>query len=90
MEIISRTTYMYSINKELLLARLAYLNEINDNEDYDDITGTVSQKVKELVENAEITSYMVLEAVYDYLKDKLKENVDEVDKHTKDIISFLN
>lgn len=81
---------MLNTNKELLLARLAYLNEINEKGGFDPIAGKVSQKVEELVENAEITSYMVLESVFNYLNEKLRENVDEADQYAKEIISFLN
>ena len=81
---------MLNINKELLLARLAYLDEINEKTGSDPIASRVSEKVRELIQSGEIISYMSLESVYNYLDEKLRENMDNADQYAREIISFLN
>ena len=81
---------LYNVSKELLLARLGYLDEIKESKGIDEIDKMVSQKVKDLVESGEINTYMALESVYDYLDEKLRENIENSDLYVKEIISFIN
>ena len=81
---------MVSISKELLFARLSYLEEIRNKPGSPPINPRVSTKMQELIEEGEITSYMALESVYSFLDEKLQEDESEVDNYAKEIISFLN
>lgn len=81
---------MISINKELLIARLSYLDEIHSKPGGKPTNPNVISKIKELIEEGEISSYMTLESVYNYLEEKLGEDVTKADSYAKEIISFLN
>ena len=81
---------MVSINKELLIARLNYLDEINNKPGSEPVNPVVRLKVKELVEKGEIATYMALESVYSFLNEKLAEDESQADTYAKEIISFLS
>ena len=81
---------MLSIEKELLIARLNYLDEIHEKPGSDPVDLKVSQKVKDLIEVGEISSFMLLESVYFYLDEKTKEDKTEVDQFAREIISFID
>ncbi len=80
---------MISIEKELLNARLHYLEELSEKSGDQSFNPMVTDKVKQLIKEGEITNYMVLESVYSYLEEKLKEDSEQVDEYADEIISFL-
>lgn len=81
---------MLNINKELLIARLSYLNEIHQKPGLEPIDPKISEKIEQMIETGAIKSYMVLESVYTYLKEKLKEDHTLVDQYANEIISFID
>lgn len=81
---------MLNINKQLLFARLDYLNEIKSSYDSESLQQQITGKIRELVENEEITTYMALESVYNYLTEKMVQDVSQADHYAKEIISFIN
>ena len=80
---------MISIEKELLNARLHYLEELSEKSSDQSFNPMVTDKVKQLIKEGEITNYMALESVYSYLEEKLKEDSEQVDEYADEIISFL-
>lgn len=81
---------MLEIEKELLLARLHYLNEIDRKPSGEGIDPEVSKKIRQLVDEGEISDYLALESVYSFLKEKAETGDQQVDKNAAEIISFLN
>ena len=81
---------MFSINKELLIARLSYLDELSKKPGAKAVNPIVKIKVKELIENGKISDYMALESVYSFLGEKIDQDDSQVDSYAKEIISFLN
>lgn len=81
---------MSSIKKELLIARLSYLDELGSKPGSKGTNPVVRAKVKELIETGEITDYMALESVFSFLEEKLEHDQSQVDSYAKEIISFLN
>ena len=80
---------MLNIEKELLTARLHYLEELSQKPGGSSFNPMVSEKVTQLIKEGEITNYMALESVYSYLEEKLNEDSERVDKFAEEIISFL-
>ena len=80
---------MLSIEKELLTARLHYLEELSQKPGSSNFNPMVAEKVTQLIKEGEITNYMALESVYSYLEEKLNEDGERVDKFAEEIISFL-
>lgn len=81
---------MSNINKELLIARLSYLNELSDKPGSKAVNPLVVTKVKELIDSGDITNYMALESVYSFLEEKVENDESQADKYAREIISFLN
>ena len=81
---------MSSIKKELLIARLSYLDEISNKPGAKATNPVVTAKVKELIEKEEIMDYMALESVFSFLREKLDQDESQADNYAKEIISFLN
>jgi len=81
---------MSSIKKELLIARLNYLDELSNKPGTKATNPVIIAKVKELIEKGEIMDYMALESVFSFLVEKLDQDVSQADIYAKEIISFLN
>ena len=81
---------MSNINKELLIARLSYLDELSNKPGSKAINPMVTVKVKALIEDGEISDYMALESVFRFLEEKMDNDDSQVDNYAKEIISFLN
>jgi len=81
---------MSSIKKELLIARLSYLDEISKKPGVKAPNPVVTAKVKELIEKGEIMDYMALESVFSFLSEKLDQDESQADNYAREIISFLN
>jgi hypothetical protein len=81
---------MSSIKKELLIARLSYLDEISNKPGTKATSPLVTPKVKELIEKGEIVDYMALESVFNFLSEKLDQDELQADNYAREIISFLN
>ncbi len=80
---------MISINKELLFARLNYLDEISNKPGSEPVNPKVSTKIRELIDQGEISNYMALESVYSFLEEKLQEDESRVDHYAQEILSFI-
>ena len=81
---------MSSIKKELLIARLSYLDELSNKPGVKATNPIVRTKVKELIESGEILDYMALESVFNFLGEKLDQDESQADIYAKEIISFIN
>ena len=80
----------HEIEKELLLARLHYLNEIHRKPGTSNIHPNVSPKVKEMILNGNVGSYMEVESLFNFLAEKLPEDESKAYELAYEMISFIN
>ncbi len=80
----------YEIEKELLIARLHYLDEMHLKPGASVIHPNVSPKVKEMILNGNVGSYMELESLFNFLAEKLPEDESKADELAFEMISFIN
>ncbi len=78
-----------NIEKELLLARLNYLQAIHDKPGSTVIHPRVFEKVKEYIKTGRIVSYMGVESLFNYLAEKLPENESKAEELANELIAFI-
>jgi hypothetical protein len=79
-----------NIEKELLLARLNYLQAINDKPGSPEIHPRVFEKVKEYIKTGRIGSYMGVESLFNYLVEKLPEDESKAEELAIELIAFID
>ena len=81
---------MSVIEKELLIGRVQYLEEISQKPGSEGLNPVVPTKVKEMIKSGELTSFMQVESVFNYLKDKISKDNTEVDRYAEEILDFIS
>ena len=79
-----------NIEKELLLARLNYLQAINEKPGSPVIHPRVSEKVKECIKIGRVGSYMGVESLFNYLVEKLPEDESREEELANELIEFID
>lgn len=78
------------IEKELLLARVHYLEALKDNPGSPAVHHNVVDKVKEYIKNGEVGTYMGVESLFNYLVEKMPDDETKADEYAKELISFID
>jgi len=78
------------IEKELLLARLHYLDEINKKPGTTRVHPVICEKVKDLIQEGSVVSYMAVESLFNFLAEKLPEDESKADELAQEIVAFIN
>jgi len=77
------------MEKELLSSRLKYLEQINQKPGIVGYRVEISQILKSMIDNGELTTFMQVEAVFNHLMEKSSEPIDELEQEAKDIRNFI-
>ncbi len=80
----------HNIEKELLHARLHYLEAMNNKPGTPEISKIVLDKMRDQIDNGEVETYLGVEALFNYLIEKLPESDNEADVLAKELLSFLD
>lgn len=81
---------MAFIEKELLISRVQYLEEVNSRPGKLPVDKSVTAKVKEMIQSGELISFMQVEAVFNFLAEKSAENPAKIDAYASEILAFIN
>ena len=81
---------MAFIEKELLMSRVQYLEEVNSRPGKVPVDKSVSKKVKEMIQSGELISFMQVEAVFNFLAEKTAENPAQIDAYATEILAFIS
>lgn len=81
---------MALIEKELLISRVQYLEEVHSRPGMSPVDQSVSTKVKDMIRSGELISFMQVEAVFNYLVDHSTDDEAKLDHHAKEILAFIN
>jgi hypothetical protein len=81
---------MALIEKELLISRVQYLEEVHSRPGMSPVDKSVSTKVKDMIRSNELISFMQVEAVFNYLVDHATDDEAKLDHHAKEILAFIN
>jgi hypothetical protein len=81
---------MAFIEKELLISRVQYLEEVNSRPGKTPVDGSVTTKVKEMILAGELISFMQVEAVFNFLAEKTSENPAQIDSYASEILAFIS
>ena len=79
-----------SIEKELLLARVHYLEAIKDKPGSPAIHQNVVEKVKEYIKSGQVVTYMGVESLFNYLIEKMPDDESKADEYARELISFID
>jgi hypothetical protein len=79
-----------NIEKELLLARLNYLQAINDKPGSPEIHSSVFEKVKEYIISGRIGSYMGVESLFNHLVENLADDESRAEELANELIAFID
>lgn len=81
---------MAFIEKELLISRVQYLEEIHSRPGKTPVDKAVATKVKEMILSGELISFMQVEAVFNFLAEKTVENPTKIDAYATEILAFIS
>jgi len=80
----------YNIEKELLLARLHYLEAMKNKPGSPEVSKIILDKIRERIDSKEVETYLGVEALFNYLVDKLPDNETEADELAKELLAFID
>ena len=81
---------MAFIEKELLISRVQYLEEVHSRPGHIPVDKSVATKVKEMISEGELISFMQVEAVFNFLAEKTVENPKNIDAYASEILAFIS
>ena len=80
----------YNIEKELLLARLHYLEAMNNKPGAPEISQIVIKKVAEHISSGQVETYLGVESLFNYLIEKEPSNEENADVMAKELLDFMD
>lgn len=81
---------MAFIEKELLISRVQYLEQIHSKPGMQPVDKSITNKVKEMIQSDELISFMQVEAVFNYLVEQASTDSAQLEEHAREILAFIN
>lgn len=81
---------MAFIEKELLISRVQYLEQVHSRPGAQPVDKSITDKVKEMIQSGELFSFMQVEAVFNYLVEQQSTDKSQLEQHAKEILAFIN
>lgn len=81
---------MAFIEKELLISRVQYLEQVHSRPGAKPVDKSIADKVKEMIQSGELFSFMQVEAVFNYLVEQQSTDKTQLEQHAKEILAFIN
>jgi len=78
-----------NIEKELLIARLHYLEAMKSKPGSPEVPQIVLDKVQEHIKSGTVDTYMGVESLFNYLIEKLPGDKEKADELSREILSFI-
>ena len=81
---------MAFIEKELLISRVQYLEQVHSRPGMQPVEKSVTEKVKQMIQSGELISFMQVEAVFNYLVEQKSSDSSQLEEHAREILAFIS
>jgi len=81
---------MAFIEKELLISRVQYLEQVHSRPGMQPVEKSVTEKVKQMIQSGELISFMQVEAVFNYLVEQKSADSSQLEEHAREILAFIS
>ncbi|MEN8250905.1 MAG: hypothetical protein ABFS32_18375 [Bacteroidota bacterium] len=81
---------MAFIEKELLIGRVQYLEKINTKPGQSIVNKDIVQKVKSMIEEGSLVTFMQVEAVFNHLMEHANNSPEKIETSASEILEFIS